>query len=144
MARTRTPFSASALAAKGGRAALAEKLAAFLAKSEHVVRRNIEGVGKLVDVRRFTRAAQLGDGEAERTLFDAGLVGSLVPLEVTLAISQNGSTKVSEFVEAVFGEPGVPHHAVRVAMLAGSTTPLDVRAFRRAAAPPKSEAAASA
>jgi radical SAM-linked protein len=124
-------FAESALRPLGGRAALWQKVSAFLAKSEHVVRRNIEGVGKLVDVRRFTLDARLGDSQAEQLLRDAGLVGTLVALELTLAIGQTGSAKVSEFVESVFGEAGFPHHAVRVALLAGSTTPLDVAAFRR-------------
>jgi radical SAM-linked protein len=128
-------FADSALRPLGGRAALAQKVEAFLAKSEHVVRRNVEGVGKLVDVRRFTLDARLGDSDAEQTLRDAGLVGALVPLEVTLSITQNGSTKITELVESVLGEPGFPHHAVRVRLLAGATTPLDVLAFRRTAAP---------
>jgi radical SAM-linked protein len=139
-------FAASALAPIGGRVELEAKLLAFLAKSEFIVRRNIEGVGKLVDVRRFTREARLGDAAAEELLRRAGLVGTLVPLEATIALGQNGSAKITELVEALFGERGFPHHAVRVALLAGSTTPLDLVAFRRS--PPtrenESEAAASA
>jgi hypothetical protein len=90
----------------------------------------LDGVGKLVDVRRFTVALNIGGSEAELALSRAGLVGELVPLEVTISIGQNGSAKVSEVVEGVLGE-AFPHHAVRVALLAGATTPLDVQAFRR-------------
>jgi radical SAM family uncharacterized protein/radical SAM-linked protein len=143
-ARYVVAFAESALRPLGGRAELERRVAAFLEKSTQIVRRNMDGIGKLVDVRRFTVAARIGDSEAENALERAGLVGALVALEVTISITQNGSAKVSEVVEAILGEPNFPHHSVRVALLAGATTPLDVQAFRRSTPERKSEVSVSA
>ena len=114
----------------GGSEVVAERVRELLAKSEAKVRRNIEGVGKIVDVRRFVLALEPGGADAEEHLAAAGVLGRLLPLEATLAISQNGSAKVSEVVEALFGRP-LPHLGVRTALLAGAGTPLDVELFRR-------------
>jgi radical SAM family uncharacterized protein/radical SAM-linked protein len=114
----------------GGSDAVAERVRELLAKSEAKVRRNIEGVGKIVDVRRFVLALEPGGAQAEQHLAEAGVLGRLLPLEATLAISQNGSAKVSEVVEALFGRQ-LAHLAVRTALLAGPGTPLDVELFRR-------------
>jgi hypothetical protein len=126
----------------GGRAGLEQRLQAFLEKAECVVRRDVDGIGKMVDVRRFTQSARIGDGAAEQLLLDAGLRGALIPLDVTMRITQNGSAKIGEVVEAVLGEKGFPHQAVRVALLAGDKTPLDVAAFRKPK--PQLESAAAA
>ncbi len=110
-------LSHGALAEFGGTAGLEALVNAFLEKSELRVRRNIDGVGKLVDVRAFTTSLSLGGREAEQALAEAGVVGRLVPLLATSKIGPTGSAKVSELVEAIFGRPGFPHQAVRVALL---------------------------
>jgi radical SAM family uncharacterized protein/radical SAM-linked protein len=127
------------LAARGGEAALKERIDALLAQSEAVVRRDIGGVGKLVDVRKYLRELRLGGDTARAELAAAGIVGSVVPLELELAITQTGSAKVSEAVEALFGEP-VPHLGVRAALLAGAGTPLDLALHRRPPRAPVLEA----
>ena len=114
----------------GGMDAVHERVREFLAKSEAKVRRNIEGVGKIVDVRRFVLALGPATPAAERQLAQAGVLGRLEALEATLAIGQSGSAKVSELVEAIFGQ-ALPHLAVRTALVAGTGTPLDVELFRR-------------
>ncbi len=124
-------FAEKSLAALGGSAGLALRIQEFMARSTHIVRRDIDGIGKMVDVRRFTGSLALGGTEADDALSRAGLIGALIPVELTLLFSQSGSAKVTEVVEAITGERGFPHHAVRVALLAGATTPLDVAAFRR-------------
>jgi radical SAM family uncharacterized protein/radical SAM-linked protein len=118
------------LAARGGEVALLERIEALLARSEAVVRRDVGGVGKLVDVRKYLRALRLGGDAARADLAAAGIVGSVVPLELELAITPTGSAKVSEAVEALFGE-AVPHLGVRAALLAGAGTPLDLALHRR-------------
>ncbi len=114
----------------GGRAALEERITALLGREEAKVRRDIGGVGKIVDVRRYVLALALGEEDAERELRAAGIVGGVVALAATVAISQTGSAKVSEVVEALFGAP-VPHLAVRVALSAGTGTPFDLELFRK-------------
>ncbi len=137
-------FAEQALKPIGGRAGLEQRLQVFLEKAECVVRRDVDGIGKMVDVRRFTQSARIGDAAAEQLLLDAGLRGALIPLEVTMRITQNGSAKIGEVVEAVLGEKGFPYQAVRVALLAGDKTPLDVAAFRKHKPQPESVAAAPA
>ena len=119
----------------GGVAALAARVSTLLAKSEAKLRRDISGVGKIVDVRRFLQALAVGGDAALEKLSAAGIVGRMVPLELTLGISPSGSAKVSEVVEALFEKP-LPHLAVRVALLAGAGTPLDLSLFRRPAREP--------
>ncbi|HET9933454.1 MAG TPA: TIGR03960 family B12-binding radical SAM protein [Polyangiaceae bacterium] len=137
-------FAEQALKPIGGRQGLEQRVQAFLDKAECVVRRDVDGIGKMVDVRRFTQSARLGDIGAEQLLLDAGLRGALVPLEVTMRITQNGSAKIGEVVEAIFGEKAFPYQAVRVALLAGDKTPLDVAAFRKPKPQTESIAAAPA
>jgi radical SAM-linked protein len=124
------------VAAQGGVAALEARIAALLAKPEAKLRRDIGGVGKIVDVRRFIVELGLGGDAAHALLDAAGVVGSLVPLEVTIAISPNGSAKISELIEVLFGQ-ALPHLAVRVALLAGAGTPFELLPHRRIVPPPR-------
>ena len=130
-----------ALDAHGGVEALEERIRALLDKSEAVLRRDIGGVGKLVDVRKYVHALARGGDDAFSRLAAAGIVGSVVPLEVEIGITPNGSAKVSEVVEALFGE-SLPHLSVRAMLLAGAGTPLDLALHRRA--PPPVTVSASA
>jgi radical SAM-linked protein len=101
----------------------------FLAKPEFIVRRNIDGLGKKVDVRRFVRAVTIG-GDAERDeLLRAGLLGDLVPVQAVVELGPSGSAKAAEVAEALFG-PTFPHKAVRAQLLAGSHSPLDTASLR--------------
>jgi radical SAM family uncharacterized protein/radical SAM-linked protein len=124
------------VAEQGGVAALAERIAALLAKPEAKLRRDIGGVGKIVDVRRFIVELGLGGDAAHSVLDAAGIVGALVPLEVTIAISPTGSAKISELVEVLFGQ-ALPHLGVRVALIAGAGTPLELLPHRRVVPPPR-------
>ncbi len=114
----------------GGRAGLEERMQALLARSEAKLRRDVGGVGKIVDVRRFVVELALGSDAAERELELGGIVGRVVPLVATLVISPTGSAKVSEVVEALFGQT-LPHLAVRAALFAGAGTPFDLELFRK-------------
>jgi radical SAM family uncharacterized protein/radical SAM-linked protein len=130
------------LAAHGGEAALGARIEALLAQPEAWVRRDIGGVGKRVDVRRYLRSLRLGGDEARAALASAGIVGLAVPLELELGITPTGSAKVSEAVEVLFGE-AVPHLSVRAALLAGAGTPLDLSLHRRVEAAPLLQAGPS-
>ncbi|HET7543569.1 MAG TPA: TIGR03960 family B12-binding radical SAM protein [Polyangiaceae bacterium] len=125
----------SALVELGGVPELQRRMAEFLAKTECKVRRDVEGLGKMVDVRRFVQKMQLGGDESRELLEHAGLIGRMIALDVTIEIGQQGSAKVSEVVEALFGVRDFPHRGVRSALLAGSGTPLDLELHRKRTTP---------
>jgi radical SAM-linked protein len=123
-------FAERSLEAFGGSSTLPERIQAFLARSEARVRRDVSGVGKIVDVRSFVRAMALGGNASHDAIARAGIVGRVVPIDVTIAIGPTGSTKVSEVVEALLGAPH-DHLGVRVALVAGVGSPLDLLPNRR-------------
>lgn len=114
---------------RGGLPFLERAIADFLAKSELVVRRSIDGLGKKVDVRRFVRDLKLAGPEAEEQLRAAGLIGDLLALDAIVELGPTGSAKAAEVVEAVLGA-GFPHKGVRLALLAGENSPLDIVSLR--------------
>ncbi len=117
------------VAERGGLSFVERCIAEFLAKSELVVRRNIDGLGKNVDVRHFVKRLQVGAPSLQARLMEAGLVGDLLPLDVTIALGPGGSAKAAEVVEAVLG-PDFPHKSVRLKLLAGEVGPLDIARLR--------------
>ncbi|MEZ4371899.1 MAG: TIGR03960 family B12-binding radical SAM protein [Polyangiaceae bacterium] len=121
----------SAIKELGGVPGLKQRIADFNAAESHVVMRTIKGIGKKVDVRKYVLALTLGGEAAYAALDQAGFVGDVVPLIVTIAITNTGSAKTSEVVEALTGDTQFPHQAVRVAVLAGETSPLDLAAHKR-------------
>jgi radical SAM-linked protein len=117
------------VAERGGVSFVEQAVREFLAKPELIVRRNIDGLGKKVDVRHFVRAAELGDEADRAALARAGLLGDLLPVSVLVALGPSGSAKAGEVAEAIFGA-GFPHKAVRVQLLAGTNSPLDTPSLR--------------
>ena len=114
---------------RGGVAFVEQAIAEFLAKPELIVQRKIDGLGKKVDVRRFVRSARLGGDEEQAALARAGLLGQLLPVDVVVELGPSGSAKATEVAQALFG-PGFPHKAVRLALLAGEHSPLDIARLR--------------
>jgi radical SAM-linked protein len=117
------------VAERGGLAFVEQAILEFLAKPELIIRRNIDGLGKQVDVRRFVQSARIGTDEDRVALSRAGLIGDLLPVEAIVGLGPTGSAKAVEVVEALFG-PGFPHKAVRVELLAGNASPLDTVSLR--------------
>ncbi len=97
----------------GGAPALERRVEEFLAKSEARVLRRINGIGKQVDVRALVRSLRIGGEPARALLERAGLGGRAVPLEVEISITQSGSAKLSELMEALLGDAAFPFVAVR-------------------------------
>jgi radical SAM family uncharacterized protein/radical SAM-linked protein len=110
-------------------------------------RRNIEGLGKTVDVKRYLLAAELGQGA--EALEAAGLAGDLTPLTIRLALTDSGTAKVSEAVETLLGDAQLPVRYVRARLLwrreEQTGTPLELERLRAlgsrsdTAAPPASD-----
>ena len=134
----------SALAELGGLPELERRIADFLAKTECTVRRDLDGLGKFVNVRQFVERLQIGDDSSRELLERAGLIGRMVPVEVTIEIGQRGSAKISEVVEALLGSKDFPHRGVRSALLAGAGTPCDLELHHKRPAVPEPLAEAQA
>jgi radical SAM family uncharacterized protein/radical SAM-linked protein len=120
---------------------LADRCAEAMRATSLPFRRQIEGVGKTVDVRTYLLRAEVAGPEAHAALARVGLVGDLVAIDVDCAIPGSGAVKAAE-VAAVIAGDGVtapPHRAVRVALFArdeaGRFSPMDVGRAARAAAP---------
>ena len=124
-ARYAVALADSALRTRDGQPALERLVAEFLAQDSVKVRREIKGLGKMIDVRRLVSELTVGDGAALEALQSAGFVGRFLPLTATIVVSPNGSAKIAEVVEALLGAD-FPYQALRIALLAGSRTPLDV------------------
>jgi radical SAM family uncharacterized protein/radical SAM-linked protein len=147
-------FARAALETNGtpAEAMLAGRCAAAMAAETLPLRRDIEGVGKMLDVRRYMLSAELAGAEARAALGRAGLVGDLVAVEVAASILPTGAVKAAELAAVLAGD-GVtapPHRAVRMALFgedeAGRFAPLVLgRGIKpaRAPAPPPLDALCS-
>ena len=134
-ARYLLAFARSALRDHGGEAWLAAGLERFLAAPEWKVRREIEGLAKYVDVRSYVTGARLGGLDAAGETARAGLIGDLAVIEVDVKLLGSGGVKAVEIAEAITGEQGFPHRAVRAALYAerdgARIDPLHIDALRR-------------
>lgn len=145
-------FARSAIGGNDAEAFLDERCRAAMASSSLPIRRDIEGIGKTVDVRAYLLRASVGGDAAADAIRRAGLVGDLVAIDVEVEIRGSGAVKSSEVAAVIAGEGGVapPHRAVRVALFGRAAderfSPLDLEAARRASklAPSTSSPDASA
>jgi radical SAM-linked protein len=134
-ARYLLAFARSALADQGGEAWLAAGVQRFLAAPEWKLRREIDGLAKYVDVRSFVTGARIAGSEAVEETARAGLVGDLVVVEVDVKLLGSGGVKAVELAEAITGEHGFPHRAIRAGLYAerdgARIDPLCIEALRR-------------
>src|SRR6185295_12408483 len=95
---------------------LAGRCAAVMAETSIPVRREIEGISKMVDVRAFLRRAELGGPASRAEIERAGLVGDLALVAVEVAIPGSGGVKAAEVARVIAGVD-VPHRAVRTQLV---------------------------
>ena len=126
-------LSSLSLADLGGKQGVRERIEAFLARDEVVVRRTIKGIGKNVNVRHYVQSMEPGGIDAELALERAGVVGDVLPISVEVTMEPTGAAKITEIVRAVF-DADLPHVAVRTALVAGGQAPMDLARHRK---PPK-------
>jgi radical SAM-linked protein len=117
------------LSADGSMEPLETAIAGFLQAPSTKVMRRIKGIGKVVDVREYVEELAIED-EHQATLTHAGLIGDLIPIRAKVRILPTGAVKSSEIVEAIcqhlaqtLAEP-LPHRAVRLALHAGDSSPM--------------------
>lgn len=102
--------------------------------------RIVDGVEKWIDVGRYLVSVEVGEGAS--VLGAAGIAPGLIAVRVRLAITGDGTAKISEALETLLGRSEVPAHIVRAGLFARfgderiSPMQLDAaRALRAAAAP---------
>src|SRR6478736_53296 len=119
---------------------LAARLAAFHAREDATVWRDVKGIKRRVDVRAGLLDLRLAEAEADTTVQRAGVVGRLRWIHATVVIAPSGAVRSREIVEALFGRADVSHLTIRVALSGQSLSgegksPLELEAFRKAAPP---------
>jgi radical SAM family uncharacterized protein/radical SAM-linked protein len=122
----------AALELLGGDAELARRVADFLAKHEYRIAREGKRARTEVDIRAACLTLQIGQDQQRRLLADAGLLAARVPLEMQLRLPPDSSARPTELVEAILGQRALPQDAVRVTLLAGDHSPLDLELIRLA------------
>jgi len=142
-----------ARAAAGGadaEAQLAARCRAALEATTLPIRREIEGLAKMVDVRAYLTRAEVAGPEALAALGRAGLTGDLVALDVDVDIRGSGSVKAAEIVAVIAGEgardggapahvsqgAAPPHRSIRLELFGrdadgGRVSPLDLARLRK-------------
>lgn len=139
-------FARAALDVPAGQRAedvLEERVSKAMAATNLPIRRNIEGIGKTIDVRQYLLHAEVGGAEARDALHRAGIVGDLVAIDVLASITGSGAAKASEIAAVIVGD-GVtppPHRSVRLELFGGSSDkrlqPLDLTALRQVKTKPE-------
>jgi radical SAM-linked protein len=120
----------------GGVAWLQKQVDSFMSRESATVLRNVKGIKRRVDVRKHVLKLSLFD-KPEAVLERAGIVGDVRCLRATLEAGSRGTAKLTELLEAIFGDSHFPHVAVRTRLLANGASPLDLARVRAA----KSQAA---
>jgi radical SAM family uncharacterized protein/radical SAM-linked protein len=129
---------------------LADKCRAAMEATSLPIRREIEGIGKIVDVRKYLEHACVGGDEARAALARAGLSGDIVALDVIVAITGQGAAKSSEVAAVIAGDASEipPHRAIRFELFgrAGEArvSPLDLGALQKLRERPQASAPAAA
>jgi radical SAM-linked protein len=104
------------------------------ARGPLVVRRNIDGVGKRIDVANYLLDVRVG--QDDETLRRAGLLGDLMSVRMRLSVSPSGTAKPSEALEALLGRADLPVRFVRAELLCTQNgvraTPLQLESLRAA------------
>jgi radical SAM-linked protein len=128
---------------------LAARCRAAMEATTLPIRREIEGIGKIVDVRKYLEQAEVGGDEARCALARAGLSGDIVALDVIVSITGQGAAKSSEVAAMIVGDGSEipPHRAIRFELFgrAGEArvSPLDLRALEKPRERPQASAPAA-
>ncbi|WP_437304159.1 TIGR03960 family B12-binding radical SAM protein [Sorangium sp. So ce388] len=159
-ARYALAFARSAIGGDA-EATLAARCSAALSAASLPIRREIDRLAKMVDVRQYLVRAEVGGPDVLSALARAGLAGDLVALDVEVDIRGSGAVKSSEVAAVILGEPGEapgaimppPHRAVRLQLFgraapSGSALPerfslLDLERARRVKSVPERAPSAS-
>jgi radical SAM family uncharacterized protein/radical SAM-linked protein len=109
------------------------QLDAFHAAGERIVWRNVDGIKRKIDAKGSVLGLGLGGDKARAALAQAGIVGRILPLELSLRVDGNGSVRPREVVEAL-GLPG-PALVVRSELLGRGKPPLELEWHKKPVRP---------
>ena len=116
--------------------ALRALTSARLERGDLRVRREVEQLARMIDVSRGLVHADVGHGA--QALARAGFVGELLPVTFRLRVSNDGSVRPGEALEALTGARELPHRCVRVGLWStrgqSRATPMQLATLRGAAA----------
>ncbi len=84
-----------------------------------LVRREVNGIGKTVDVGTYLTGVGVGEGADE--LRAAGIVGELVPVRLRLSLDAKGTARAAEAVEALTGRGDLSSRIVRTRVTGART-----------------------
>lgn len=114
------------------------RIAERMAEPSLEVVRNVKGIKKRVDVKKFLESVAPCSGS--EVLAEAGVIGDLLPIRMRLALRSNGTARASEVLQVLLppaevGAPALGARFVRSAV-SGSprgepVTPLELSAFRK-------------
>jgi hypothetical protein len=116
--------------------ALAARCRAAMEAATLPIRRQVEGIGKMIDVRSYLSRATVGGDDTRAALAQAGLVGDLVALDVFVSITGQGAAKSSEIAAVIAGDGAAPpHRALRLELFGGTgdarVSPMDLPTLRK-------------
>ncbi|HLM71417.1 MAG TPA: TIGR03960 family B12-binding radical SAM protein, partial [Polyangiaceae bacterium] len=143
-ARYLLAFARSSILAEPGQSAedyLTARCRAAMEATSLPIRREIEGIGKVVEVREYLERASVAGPDELKALGRAGLVGDLVAIDVEVAIRGSGAVKSSELAAVLAGDGKAPppHRAVRIGLFVRTAggervAPVDLARTRRSRA----------
>jgi len=110
----------------GGERGMTERVTALMSKDSYVLWRKHKGRLRPIDVRAALVSLGLGEVEAKSQFARAEMPTALVPLRARIAISPDGTARPAEVIAAVTGQAALPHRVLRLGLLAGERTPLEV------------------
>jgi len=73
----------------------------------------VQGLARFVDVRSFVTELRLAGDDAGAEVARAGFFGDLAVVEARVKILGQGGVRVTEIVQALTGDAGLEHRAVR-------------------------------
>jgi radical SAM family uncharacterized protein/radical SAM-linked protein len=135
-ARYAIALDRSELPAHATPAWLRERIRSFLQADEVQVERKRKRGSTLVNARTYVTELDLGDAHPEPATRTAGLRGEFYTVEARIEYLQGATLRPGELLRAVLDSDDLSFRVVRVGLLAGDVTPLDLDRLREGSAEP--------
>ncbi len=120
----------SALPAHATQAWLRERIESFLQTAEVPVERRRKRGSTRINARAYVAELGLGDAQPEPATRKAGLLGEFHTVAARIEYLQGATLRPGELLQAVLGLDHLGYRVVRVGLMAGDVTPLDLDRLR--------------